>query len=426
MTYVHQLRYNAANQQGGWIPRFLRECECLTKRGSPSVSTGQRVDKSNGLIRGVKILSSESRNGRTYTTDCLSRARALYEGVSVRINHQPGDSEADRDANDVLGRLVNVRATPKGLYGDLEYLKSHPMSRRLVEAAERMPAAYGLSHNVTDWKGHYEGGKYIVDEILEVESVDLVADPATTNGLFESHRKRRRKTMKLLEWMRSQKPAVRASFRRLIEADAASPSMLLDDGGTNPEVAIKQAFRAAIMAVVDDDSADMATSLGKIKSIIKAREDLMASGAVTPPTADDAAAVTEAEPAVVDDKLDEPMDDTDDDSDDDLDSLEEGSDLEPDEDEDDMAFKESKQPEPDARALREENQRLKRELEVRRLCESEKIKPTPAMLRALTALDSEADRRELLRESRRATARKPADDEDFVLAITSDEDGELD
>lgn len=433
-------------------------------KNDPATGRSSRVDTSAGVIRGVKIISRESSNGRRY--DCLKEAARLYEGVSVRVNHQHNDDDTDRDADDVLGELRNVRSKPDGLYGDLHYFRSHPMAKRLAEAAERMPSAFGLSHNVSDWDGHYEGGTYVVTAIREVESVDLVADPATTKGLFESRTRRKgARKMRLTEWAKKQKPRVRAAVRRLIEADAMSGSMMLDGG--SPEQSVKQAFRAAAMAVLDDDASDSAAALPKLKAILKARDDLMSSGAIAP--AADADAPTEAapiddEPEEIADDLtagddladdeddgleeehDEPDDEPDgdedddldsladdllaeedmdmDDDDDDLDNLEEGSDLE-DEDEDEKPMESRRRKDDSLTRLKEENRRLKSEQHVRNLCEQARVtRPSKALLKALAALDSDAERRQLLRESRRTAAPVQGDKIPLAEALTSFDDEE--
>ena len=142
-----------------------------------------RVDRANQVIKGVKILGTESKNGRSYTPECLRKAAGLYENAKVLCNHDHTDS--DRAIGDVFGRLKNVTLRGDGLYGDLHFLKSHPMSERVIEAAERDPSLFGLSH-VADGDGRNVGGKFVVEEIHEVFSVDLVSSPATTAGLFES------------------------------------------------------------------------------------------------------------------------------------------------------------------------------------------------------------------------------------------------
>lgn len=142
-----------------------------------------RVDRERGVIYGVKILGLESENNRRYPAAALQRACQLYEGAKVNIDH-PTRPEDQRSAYDRFGRLFNVRAEADGLYGDLEYLKTHPMAERITESAERMPDAFGLSPNHA-CRYHLEGGTTVIDEITEVRHVDLVADPATTKSLAE-------------------------------------------------------------------------------------------------------------------------------------------------------------------------------------------------------------------------------------------------
>jgi hypothetical protein len=53
--------------------------------------------------------------------------------------------------------------------------------------AENAPENVGFSHNV-EAVVKREGEQVIVEEIVAVRSVDLVADPATTCGLFEQEK----------------------------------------------------------------------------------------------------------------------------------------------------------------------------------------------------------------------------------------------
>jgi phenylpyruvate tautomerase PptA (4-oxalocrotonate tautomerase family) len=78
-----------------------------------------------------------------------------------------------------------VRLEADGVYADLHYLTRHPLAEMIAEAAERMPEALGLSHNA-EGRTTRQGDAEIVEEITRVVSVDLVSDPATTLGLFES------------------------------------------------------------------------------------------------------------------------------------------------------------------------------------------------------------------------------------------------
>jgi hypothetical protein len=145
-----------------------------------------RIDRDAGLLRGVKLLGLASKNGREYPEATLARAAALYEGAKVNVNHPKGHPLAPRDYQDRLGTIRNVVARPgEGLFGDLQYNRKHALAEQLVWDAEHAPENVGFSHNVQA-RTAKRGDQTIVEEILAVQSVDLVADPATTRGLFES------------------------------------------------------------------------------------------------------------------------------------------------------------------------------------------------------------------------------------------------
>lgn len=144
-----------------------------------------RVDPRQGVIRGVKILGLESRNGRSYRPEALSQAAPLYEGAKVNVNHPKGTPNAPRDYQDRIGVIRNVAVRPEGLFGDFQFNPKHALAEQLVWDAEHAPENVGFSHNVEARTGR-NGDRVVVEAILRVQSVDLVADPATTRGLFES------------------------------------------------------------------------------------------------------------------------------------------------------------------------------------------------------------------------------------------------
>lgn len=146
---------------------------------------GLTVDRGRGIIHGVKILGLVSENGRRYLPAAVKAATRLYEGIKVNIDHpdNPGDT---RSATDRIGKLVNVHYVEgKGLFGDFEVNAGHPFAEQLFYAAEHMPDIYGMSHNAQG-DGEDVDGVFVVNKIVEVRSVDLVADPATTKALNES------------------------------------------------------------------------------------------------------------------------------------------------------------------------------------------------------------------------------------------------
>jgi hypothetical protein len=155
-----------------------------------SGSVRLRVDRDAGVIRGVKLLGLVSRNGRRYREQALADAVGMYEGIKVNINHPKGHPLAPRDYQDRLGVVRGVEYRPgEGLFGDLHFNPKHALSEQLVWDAEHAPQNVGLSHNVLA-RTTKSGADTTVEAITKVQSIDLVADPATTSGLYE-HREAR-------------------------------------------------------------------------------------------------------------------------------------------------------------------------------------------------------------------------------------------
>jgi hypothetical protein len=112
-------------------------------------------------------------------------AIALYEGAKVNVNHPKGHPLSPRDYQDRLGVVRGVQfLSGDGLFGDLHFNPKHPLSEQLVWDAEHAPQNVGMSHNVLARTSREDGGT-VVETITNVQSIDLVADPATTNGLYE-------------------------------------------------------------------------------------------------------------------------------------------------------------------------------------------------------------------------------------------------
>ncbi len=68
-----------------------------------SRGVAMRVDRPAGVIRGVKMLGLESRNGRTYLPEALAQAARLYEDAKVNVNHPKGNPAGPRDYQDRIG-----------------------------------------------------------------------------------------------------------------------------------------------------------------------------------------------------------------------------------------------------------------------------------------------------------------------------------
>jgi hypothetical protein len=170
------------------------------------------VDRAAQRIAGVKILGLRSKNNRIYLPEALLAAVSLYEGAKVNINHPRGAATSPRDYQDRFGSLLQVRFVPEqGLFGDLLYNPMHPLAEQLLWDAEHAPQQVGLSHNVTAVTAE-QNGELVVTEILSVQSVDLVADPATTQGLYEATTTNvTEQTITLTEWTALQTEVARLS-----------------------------------------------------------------------------------------------------------------------------------------------------------------------------------------------------------------------
>ncbi|MGZ3316613.1 MAG: hypothetical protein ACXU95_04845 [Isosphaeraceae bacterium] len=239
------------------------------------------IDTEAGVIRGVKILGRVSKNGREYSDGALAEAARQYEGAKVNLNH-PGkkDGNSERPFEAGIAWLENVSIRPEGVYGDMPYLKSHPQSGVLVEAAQRNPSRFGLSHNA-EGSMVKKNGKNVVESISRVHSVDIVQNPATNQGLFEScdpepldTEKPVKTQVKLKEFVAAidAKAALKSKLVKLFEmdemaamgdypTDSAPAEMSADDQAIEAIVAL---VRAALKEG-DPDKAGMAIkALGKI------------------------------------------------------------------------------------------------------------------------------------------------------------------
>jgi hypothetical protein len=141
------------------------------------------IDRDNNIIRNICLLTSESRNGREYLPQAIEQAAALFEGVKAFANH-PRKSERGevRDVRDLIGKCKNVRYSQGKLMADLFILESH--SGWIFPLATQTPELVGISINAQG-KIRKVNGKDVVEEIVEVRSVDLVSEPAATKNLFE-------------------------------------------------------------------------------------------------------------------------------------------------------------------------------------------------------------------------------------------------
>jgi hypothetical protein len=148
------------------------------------------IDRAACLIKGVRFLGLTSKNGYDYSREAVAKAIAagVYEGVKVNIDHSDAvdGPPGPRKFADRFGRLVNTRQDPDGGgRADLKYNPKHHAAESVLWAAENDPELIGLSQDAYTLQTAGANGRRMVVEISKVYSVDLVGDPATTNGLRE-------------------------------------------------------------------------------------------------------------------------------------------------------------------------------------------------------------------------------------------------
>jgi len=241
-----------------------------------------RVDEDAGVIRNVKILGLTSKNGRIYSVDAIREAQHLYDGVKVYIDHPVG--RADRPYVSGFGEIRNPSVKESsGLYGDLYYNTRHPQANQIAEDARRFPTNFGLSHNAEGTVAR-KGGKLVVDKINYVESVDIVGRPATNKSLFESYtgsESVKKSVDRIVKDVPSNTPGLVGLLEQM-EDGTLAPTDIVDmpapdspSEPVDPQEQVKAAIKAAIIAAFEDPTLDIQGTLAQIKKILKAHEDIV-------------------------------------------------------------------------------------------------------------------------------------------------------
>lgn len=288
------------------IPSGVGTPKRITERVA-SPFAGCTVDREAGVIRGVLVCGTVSANGRDYPAEVLKRDHKAYEGRPVNCDHASESTVGRR-----FGWLSNVRPGDDGRpRADLNVLKAHPMFGPVMEAAERNPALFGLSH-VAMCETRRVAGRERVEAIKSVESVDLVADPATTHGFFESQSKGKNVPLTIKQLVESlvKHPKTAAAQVRPLKALAEMDGMGELDTGTDaappddaePTDGIKDAFSTACMHCIQqalDGEMDPKEALTKLKKLIASHGEVNGGDApADPPEPDDETAEGKKAPKV--------------------------------------------------------------------------------------------------------------------------------
>ncbi len=266
----------------------------LTERFALNPS-GVTVDREKGVIRNVRICGETSLNGRKYPPSVLRRDFPKYENAKVYFDHS---RVGERSIRDVAGWLSDVKPDADGIpRGNLNLYMTDASAGKVLEAAERNPNQLGLSH-VAECKSNFKGGVEIIESIESVVSVDIVTDPATNRGLFESTGVPAVAKMKLSEVFAKIGPKAGAKkwlkMERFLEMSDGAGDLEMDtppDDAT-PEATISDALKVLVGSISDAFASGALTAEeagAKVTAFFKAHAD-DGKGDANPDEADPAAA----------------------------------------------------------------------------------------------------------------------------------------
>lgn len=323
---------------------------------SATLTKQSRVDRVNGLVKGVKLLGAESKShNRRYTQQAMKNAIHFYEGAKVNFNHkkEPGD----RSYESRFGRIRNVTLCESGLFGDLQFNPHHALANQFCWDVDHEPRNVGFSHDATARGKFDSSGVLVIDEILGVKSVDVVADPGTTQSIFESEGKRNKMAIVKVK-RKNPKVALQRQLTRLLEAAGDDAPVAPSEP---PKMGTAQAMAEMAKSIFLDDSLSPDERKTKIMALLKMEEE----------------ADPDADPSA--DGEDAP----------------ESENPKPKKKKGELNVKESEEEESEEVDVKESLMVLKKELQIRDICESINFKPTTLQRRALMALGKEKEVREV-------------------------------
>ncbi len=232
----------------------------------------------NGVIVGVKIIGTRSRNGRVYPQDVLGRAIHLYENAPVFMDHPDAREQrrGSRQTDDHFGSLQNIQERfdgriGLGLFGDLHVRQTHPSAQFVIESDGR---SFGLSHNVV---ADLDDEKESVLEIISVNSVDLVTKPAATDNLFEETEDMEMKELEQANKALTEKvDALGGKLATILEAVKQPDPKELSDRVTELETQLKEAKGKRARVTALERVAESDAGGEPVRSYGHSREDFLA------------------------------------------------------------------------------------------------------------------------------------------------------
>ena len=141
-----------------------------------------------GLLKNVALVGLVSQNNRRYAVEALRNGYEKYEGAKVFLDHpsEANQRSGGRSVRDLAGSIENARFDGQKIRGDIQLL-SNDAGRLVYDIATSQPHIAGMSHNILgSYHRDAETGEQVIDSVEKVTSVDVVTEPATNNGFYES------------------------------------------------------------------------------------------------------------------------------------------------------------------------------------------------------------------------------------------------
>ncbi|MDP3793999.1 MAG: hypothetical protein Q8R07_04595, partial [Candidatus Uhrbacteria bacterium] len=179
-----------------------------------------KFDKEAMALRNVVVLGPVSTNGRRYSVETQKDALPLFEGAKAYLNHpHMRDLGEARDVQDLIGEHKNVRVVGDRTISDLHLINNQTVREHVLPIVESKPHLAGNSIVARGKMVKADDGIMDVEKILAVRSVDLVAEPATTNGIFAEGKEHKETDM---EWQQITLETLREKRADLVEVILAS------------------------------------------------------------------------------------------------------------------------------------------------------------------------------------------------------------
>ena len=144
-----------------------------------------RHDRDKSTVYGIKVVSwGDTITGkRTYESTAGIDVNKFH-GVKSNIDHQPDPNGAVYGVR--FGRVFNPKVGHDGIYADFRYNPEHRHAKDFAWWVDNDPTAIGFSIDAMSKFERRSDGKIAIVGFSKVNSVDVVGDPASTKGVFES------------------------------------------------------------------------------------------------------------------------------------------------------------------------------------------------------------------------------------------------